>query len=134
MKQAYKFLGLLIWTAGVLLFIQAMTAGSWAFDGVKAITMLGFAVAAFMSIFSFLYGAQPGHYIRFVMIVLFSILCSLTYLNEKRLFHGGDYRLTMLAVVAVMVIISNGVRKNFQDEFRRSGRVDYFEEYFKKVI
>lgn len=130
-KFAYKIMGLLIWLAGVLLFVRAMAAGSWTMDFAKTVTMIGFAVAACMSIFSFLYGAQPGHYVRFVMIMLFSLLCLLTYLNEVGVVHGGAYRGMIFSVVIVMVLISNACRRKFREEYRRNGRVDYFEIYFK---
>ena len=132
MKSIYLFAGVTVWMVGVIFFTHAMYVGPWHTDGLKLVTMGAFAVAAFVAIFSFLYGAQPGHYIRFVMICLLAFLCFLTDLNERQLFSGGEYRAALLAVVVAMIVLSSAWKKRFHEEYRQHGRVNYFDKYFGK--
>lgn len=131
MKTFYKSLGILIWAIGIALFALAMRIGGiWDQQILQLVTILFMGIAGIFVIFSFLYGAQPGHYVRFVMITLFSILCLLMFLNETKVFTGTWYRLVIIVDAGIMMLISHKFKQKFLEEYKSKGKVDYFEVYF----
>lgn len=129
-KFLYKLAGCVIWGLGCVAFVRGLQLGHWHDDGLKAITIGGFLVVSFFSIFSFLYGAQAGHVVRFVLLVLSALLGVMVYVNELKLITGPAYQALFYALAGTIVVIALKVRARFHDEYRREGKVDYFERYF----
>jgi len=96
----------------------------------KLATEAGFAVMGGMTIFSFLYGAQPGHIVRYITILLFMTMSILILLNGYDYFYGPWYRLCFTSVFVSIVVVSTKFRKIFMNEYNKYGQVNYFDKYF----
>ena len=131
LKYIYMTSGMLIWAFGCAAFIIGMRNANWNYDGLWIMTVMGFLVVTFFSIYSFLYGAQPGHIIRFLFIVLSALFGFLTCINNFGYFTGVSYQLTLYTIAGTMVWISMKYRGQFIKEYKEKGRTDYFEIYFK---
>jgi hypothetical protein len=129
-RFAYKFGMIAIWAAGSLCFLMAarIIIMSEA-NPITLLTAAGLAICCYMTLFSFLWGAQPGHWVRAASILLFTALSALIYTAHSA--YEVPLRLPSILMAGVALIALNlYFRPKFAVEYSRRGRCDYFDEYF----
>lgn len=129
-KFIYKAAGYIIWGIGCIAFIKGLLIGHWNDYALKMTTIAGFLVVSFFSIFSFLYGAQAGHVVRFVLLILSALMGVMVYVNELKIITGPVYRMLFYALAGTIVLIAIKVRGSFHNEYLEKGKVNYFDKYF----
>lgn len=87
------------------------------------------------TIYSFLWGAQRGHWVRFVSILIFFFYSAVSYYGAVGNLKGEDiktYIVGMMLVPVLALILSRKYKASFFEEYRDKGKQDYFDIYFGK--
>ena len=127
-----------IWVAGVVMFVRTwpyLVSGPDSADITQQmfdfIALAAGVVGSSFTIFSFLAGAQPGHWVRAAFVVLVTIMLGLLYLGERAHNHGVSMPLMFIAA-GLSIYLSRQYRSQFFEQFRRQGKTNYFQIYFGK--
>lgn len=131
----YKSAGIFIWLVSTVMAIYSLILPGIIPEGNFRIG-LWFIVPFFSvaAIYSFLRGAQRGHWVRFAFILVFFMYSSISYFGAIGVL-GEDkislYIIGMMFVPLVGLLLTKKYRKQIFDEHRNSGKKDYFDIYLK---
>lgn len=132
MKIAYISIAVLLWLAGLLMFVAAMGDDAWNLDDAKIVTCLGMLGVASVTLFSFFWGAQRGHIVRFLGICLFFALCLLIYSNVYLGLSGPKFLALIFIPMLCGIYLLEKFRAEFLEQYKRNGVTNYFNLYFNK--
>lgn len=130
MKNVYRLSGIAIWLIGVIFAICAVRCYINSGHQNAYPLAVAFAIFSFASIFSFIYGAQRGHWVRYLTIILTSMFFTVAYLKNANIVATKSFFLLLFAVMIPLVVINLMFGKKFRNEFNAHGIVDYFDVYF----
>lgn len=135
LRKLYRASGIVGSAAGLLalallgkLFISGVTSA----NPLAAVVILScLAAMNFMAFFSFFDGAQPGHIVRALNIVLCAVWSWLAYADYAA---NPDAELGWSPGVwlfgCLVIFFNLRLRPILAAQFREKGRVDYFDVYF----
>ena len=133
-RIAYQLAITAIWIMGVFLSILAVLEiidSSHGHDQITpSIFSIIFALLAIFTIFSFLKGAQPGHWVRAISIILYT-----GYTYCMKMAYGDELRMERWShigwVFMITLIVINAIwARRFKEMFAIYGYKNFFSEYF----
>jgi hypothetical protein len=128
-----KSLTLAIWLAGVMFFCVGLYYRQWTLKFMEFVTFVGGFVWAGMGLFSYYWGHQKGHPVRFYSIVLFTIFSLGFFLNSIRFINGIWYIIIPLGVAGITVFINSKYKNQFWDDFRSGNKRDHFKNKIERI-
>lgn len=131
-KNIYKMSGVLLWFIG-LVFAVLVTNNSnvIGFNNPNSLIIV-FCLFSFISIFSFLAGAQRGHWVRFVTVFLVSMFFINSYLGNMSIIANGLFFINLCIIDILLFGVNILFAKKFRREYKMYGIVNYFDKYFMK--
>jgi hypothetical protein len=123
-------IGILIWLVG-LAFAVLVSSNSnvIGFNNPNSLIIV-FCLFSFISIFSFLAGAQRGHWVRFVTVFLVSMFFINSYLGNMSIITNGLFFVNLCTIDVLLFGVNILFAKKFRSEYKAYGIVDYFDRYF----
>lgn len=123
-----KSLTLVIWLTGVVLFALGFYWRHWAVRQLAIPTLIGGSAWAGLGLFSYYWGHQKGHPVRFYAIVLFCLFSLQFFLNSISVLNGLWYAFIPLLIAGVTISIVSKYKKQFWDDFHAGIKRDHFNE------
>lgn len=128
-----KSLTLVIWLVGVIFFGLGLYYRQWTLRFMEFVTFAGGVLWAGMGLFSYYWGHQKGHPIRFYSIVLFSIFSFGFFLNSIRVWHGIWYIIFPLSTAGITVFINLKHKDQFWRDFHSGIKRDHFKNKIERI-